>query len=199
MDIFFGWIILSIIIGFVGSGRKIGFWGTFFLSLVLSPLIGLIFALISKEKDKSNLISPEVSRLTKMAIGLKFKDLNKAIELMKKALLFNPKSKQSNYNMACFYALAKDVESAKKYLSLSVKYGYNNFESIQRDSDFTWLRKQPKFIKFANNGYVEEEIKIIKTNYLDELRELGKLYEEGVITEVEFEKQKKKILDSSIS
>jgi hypothetical protein len=46
-----GWIILSFVIGFVGSGRKIGFWGAFFLSLLLSPIIGLIITLVSKNKD----------------------------------------------------------------------------------------------------------------------------------------------------
>jgi len=50
MDIFFGWIIFSFVVGFVGSGRKIGFWGAFFLSLILSPLIGLIIALVSKNE-----------------------------------------------------------------------------------------------------------------------------------------------------
>ena len=50
MGIFFGWIIFSFVVGFVGSGRKIGFFGAFFLSLLLSPLIGLIIALVSKNE-----------------------------------------------------------------------------------------------------------------------------------------------------
>ncbi len=50
MGIFFGWIIFSFVVGFVGSGRKIGFWGAFFLSLLLSPLIGLIIALVSENE-----------------------------------------------------------------------------------------------------------------------------------------------------
>ena len=92
MDIFFGWIILSFIIGFVGSGRKIGYWSTFFISLLLSPLIGLIFALTSKELDENKIINPEVAKLTNKAISLKSSDLNQSIALMKKALLLNPKS-----------------------------------------------------------------------------------------------------------
>ena len=46
-----GWIIFSFVVGFVGSGRKIGFLGAFFLSLILSPVIGLIIALVSKDKE----------------------------------------------------------------------------------------------------------------------------------------------------
>ncbi|MFT3947806.1 MAG: SHOCT domain-containing protein [Agriterribacter sp.] len=52
MEIFLGWIIFSFVAGAVGSGRKIGFWGAFLLSIFLSPLIGLIFALVSKSKEK---------------------------------------------------------------------------------------------------------------------------------------------------
>lgn len=44
----FGWIIFSLIAGVFGSTRKIGFGSTFFLSLILSPLIGFIIALASK-------------------------------------------------------------------------------------------------------------------------------------------------------
>lgn len=51
MAIFLFWIIFSLVIGFLGSGRKIGFGGAFFLSLLLSPLIGLIVTLVSKDKD----------------------------------------------------------------------------------------------------------------------------------------------------
>ena len=83
MEIFFGWIILSFIVGFAGSGRRIGYWSTFFLSLLLSPLIGLIFALTSKELDEKKIINPEVAKLTNKAISLKSSDLNKSFELMK--------------------------------------------------------------------------------------------------------------------
>jgi|SRR5690606_15334934 len=48
MGIFFGWIILSFVGGMIGSGRKIGFWGGFLLSLLLSPVVGIIVALASK-------------------------------------------------------------------------------------------------------------------------------------------------------
>lgn len=50
MAIFFGWIIFSFVAGAVGSGRNIGFWAPFLLSLVLSPIVGLIVAFASKSK-----------------------------------------------------------------------------------------------------------------------------------------------------
>jgi uncharacterized membrane protein YiaA len=35
-------IALSYFIGFLGRNRKLGFWGYFFASMVLTPLIGLL-------------------------------------------------------------------------------------------------------------------------------------------------------------
>jgi phosphate/sulfate permease len=51
MAIFFSWIIFSFVAGAVGAGRKIGFWGALLLSLILSPLVGLIVAFASKSKE----------------------------------------------------------------------------------------------------------------------------------------------------
>lgn len=45
------WIILAFVIGLLGNNRRIGFAGSFFLSLLLSPLIGLIITLCSKDKE----------------------------------------------------------------------------------------------------------------------------------------------------
>ena len=51
MGFFFGWIIFSIIVGAIGSNRKIGFAGAFFLSFFLSPLVGLIITVLSKSLE----------------------------------------------------------------------------------------------------------------------------------------------------
>lgn len=53
MAIFFGWFFLSLIVASIGSSKEIGFWGSFFLSLLLSPLIGLIIVLVSKPKRQN--------------------------------------------------------------------------------------------------------------------------------------------------
>ena len=44
------WIVFSLIVGFIGSNRKIGFGAAFGISLLLSPLIGLIAVLFSGNK-----------------------------------------------------------------------------------------------------------------------------------------------------
>ena len=40
-------MILCFVVSFAGVGKSVGYWGTFFISLILSPLIGLIIALVS--------------------------------------------------------------------------------------------------------------------------------------------------------
>lgn len=48
------YICISLIIGLLGYNRKFGFWGYFFGSLVLTPVIGLILVLAS-DKKKSDI------------------------------------------------------------------------------------------------------------------------------------------------
>ncbi len=45
-------IILSLIIGLMGTNRKFGFWGYFFGSLLLTPVIGLLLVLASDRQDE---------------------------------------------------------------------------------------------------------------------------------------------------
>jgi hypothetical protein len=41
---------LCLFIGFLGRYRKLGFWGYFFASLLLTPLIGVLLLLVSAPK-----------------------------------------------------------------------------------------------------------------------------------------------------
>ena len=60
--VYFFWIVFSFIVGFLGSGRKVGFFGALVLSLLLSPLIGLIITMMSKRKqDEIREISTKLS------------------------------------------------------------------------------------------------------------------------------------------
>jgi len=40
-------IVASLVIGFLGSMKRIGFWGGFFASMVVTPLGGLLLVLVS--------------------------------------------------------------------------------------------------------------------------------------------------------
>lgn len=49
--IFITWILLSFLVAFFGSSRKIGFGVALLVSLLLSPLIGFICLILSKDKQ----------------------------------------------------------------------------------------------------------------------------------------------------
>lgn len=42
----------SLIIALLGINRKMGFWGYFFASIVLTPIIGLLLLLVSDPKPR---------------------------------------------------------------------------------------------------------------------------------------------------
>ena len=74
-EIIFGWIFLSFLCGLVLSGKNTGFWGTFFLCLFLSPLLGVIISATSGNKEirqtKKESKSVEKEKLLKQIENLK--------------------------------------------------------------------------------------------------------------------------------
>jgi hypothetical protein len=46
------WSTLALMIGLLGANRKFGFWGYFFASLFLTPLLGLILVLASDKMPR---------------------------------------------------------------------------------------------------------------------------------------------------
>ena len=41
------YVVFSLVIGFLGTNRKFGFWGYFFYSLLFTPFLGIIILLAS--------------------------------------------------------------------------------------------------------------------------------------------------------
>ena len=46
--------VVSLLVGFLGRKRKFGFWGYFFASLLLSPIIGFLLVVASAPKEKKS-------------------------------------------------------------------------------------------------------------------------------------------------
>jgi len=91
MGILFAWIIFSVIVGAIGSNRQIGFFGAFFLSLILSPVIGLIITLVSKDKDdeeyKQKLLDTQKKQqetLSNLETNVNKRSLSEELEKIKK-------------------------------------------------------------------------------------------------------------------
>lgn len=51
MVIILFWVLSSLLVGLAGTDKSVGFWGSFLLSLLLSPLIGLIIVAFSGIKQ----------------------------------------------------------------------------------------------------------------------------------------------------
>ncbi|MDK2910864.1 MAG: hypothetical protein PWR20_2432 [Bacteroidales bacterium] len=100
MDIFIFilWLGLALLVGVVGKDRKIGFGMALLWAVLLSPLIGLVIALLS-EKKKSE------------------QEANKFIyylELAKKAEFKGKISEAIDYYMDCLYHLENDYSNLDK-------------------------------------------------------------------------------------
>jgi hypothetical protein len=50
MVIFVLWVVFCFVVASIGSGRKIGYGAAFFISLLLSPVVGLVLVLVSERK-----------------------------------------------------------------------------------------------------------------------------------------------------
>lgn len=51
MEMAIGYVILSFVVGILGRRTILGFWGNFIFSLFLSPIVPLIFTLISNARE----------------------------------------------------------------------------------------------------------------------------------------------------
>jgi len=53
-------IVLAYFIGFLGRNRKLGFWGHFFASLLLTPVFGLLLIIATDpRKDEDSVVKKE--------------------------------------------------------------------------------------------------------------------------------------------
>lgn len=73
MEYFIIWIMLSLVVGFIGSSRSCGFAGGFFGSLILSPLIGIVIVLVSSSNQTKE-FQKEIIDLQKKSMNASRKD-----------------------------------------------------------------------------------------------------------------------------
>lgn len=157
MFIFIIWFVLCIVLAVAGDKRKIGAGWAFVISLLLSPLIGLIVVLASDKKEIPAVQKP----INKKAIELKelatnsYKegDYQAALENLKEAIKIDPGIGSDHFNLACIYSNLKDAEQGFKHLQKAVEIGYKNFELINKTKGLQFLRNQKEFEDFAINGY----------------------------------------------
>ncbi|SNR79102.1 hypothetical protein SAMN06265371_11424 [Lutibacter agarilyticus] len=158
-------------------------------------------AVTSLELTMNNLLVSFYNYVSGKEIQVENKDLNKYLNTLQNSLSKNSKDRNIHFDLACFYSLIEDKENAYKHLNSAVENGYRNLKNIKTTADLRWLRSQDDFKQFEANGYQLKVASTVETDadfdYIQELKELAKLKEEGIITEKEFQELKIKIISKA--
>jgi class 3 adenylate cyclase/TM2 domain-containing membrane protein YozV len=122
------------------------------------------------------------------------------------ALQYDYNDPQTHFMLSCCHSLAHDAKQAYFHLASAVDFGFQEFEEIYHNEALTWLRAQPDFDPFVQNGYRQlaylstpkpdllETKSYYDTTVLDRIADLGELLERGVITREDFDSQKRSLL-----
>lgn len=133
-------------------------------------------------------------------------DIIGAIVDFRKALNSDFKDSKVHFLMACCYSINEEAEKALFHLDKAVDFGFIDFDTIHQLDALAYLRTHIRFEEFVKNSYqiprylpTEQDELLDKmedgkaNDLLDQIAELGKLYEKGVLTPDEFQEQKQKL------
>ncbi len=129
-------------------------------------------------------------------------DYEGAVEDFKKSLEIAPDDIATHFNLACAYSLLEEPSLAFKHLDLAVAHGFDDFERIRTHPALAFLRIQEEFEDFAENGFrlrpqlrseQKEQLLEGSPDLMDQFRKLKDLREKGLLTEEEYQAQKRKL------
>ena len=141
-------------------------------------------------------------------------EYDRAIIAFERALEKNPRDVASHFNIACSYSCEEEADKAFYHLDRAIALGFADFDRIRNHDSLAFLRVQPGFQAFEENGYrlapdlsaeevvlenpIKEEALVelpeINDDLLEQLQRLATLKEKGLLTEGEFATQKKRLL-----
>ncbi|MEZ4906421.1 MAG: NINE protein [Saprospiraceae bacterium] len=155
-----------------------------------------------KKQESSFRVFPKKNPFKKSALE-KFKnyDFKGAIEDYKKALDISPEDPELHFEIAKAYSLTENKELSFRQLDTAVQYGLKNPERIGTDEDLAYIRIQPEYQEFKDHGFRlslktlgPEKKDILQDDLLlSQINKLKELRNKGVLSEDEFEIERKKI------
>lgn len=143
----------------------------------------------------------------------KFKDYDYlgAINDFNKSLEIAPQDIATHFNLACAHSLVEDKEEAFSHLDKAVQFGFKDFQKIKEHHALAYLRIQKEFEDFEENGFRllqkaandpvntqgKEGLLNSQPDLLDRLKKLAELREHGLLTELEFQEEQRKLMGRS--
>ena len=138
-------------------------------------------------------------------------DLEGAIEDFAQGLSINPNDIALHFNIACAYSMTEVKDKAYYHLSKAVELGFKDFERIKTKDDLAFVRIQPEFDEFEENGFKlgarsasqsssasreqsDDELVITDDVLLSQLNKLAELRKKGLLSTEEFNLERKKLL-----
>ena len=129
---------------------------------------------------------------------------HKAIQYFDQILAKDRDNIIAHYYLACCFSIMRDKEDAFFHLSKAVEYGFDDFNRIDEEEAFWYIRSLPDYQVFVNNNYTpiatlptpKPDLLDDKFNpeVLEKIELLGDLLEKGDLSREEFELRKQKIL-----
>lgn len=138
-------------------------------------------------------------------------DLDDAILDFKKGLEISPNDVALHFNIACAYSLTEKKALAFHHLAMAVSNGLKDSEKIMSHDDLAYVRIQPEFMAFRQSGFKQNPFaapvqdthdetnhtsdnKDVEDTLLKQLNQLSALRKQGVLSEDEFNIERKRIL-----
>lgn len=189
------YITLCLLVGTIGSGRKIGFFPAFVFSILLSPLIGWLIALAYPKLEKTHKRASAYDNLLNLSMNSYNQgNYDAAIKILEDAILKFNTEPEAYLRLGSVYAKQEKIDLAIKNVAKAKQLGVNSLELVNEEP-FNAIRSTKKWIDFIENDYqLEKDNNTQKMSSADAIIKLGELLEKGLITREEFDAEKSKIL-----